>query len=163
MERADSIIRKLEMKPVPGEGGCFVRVYTAGKAGETVSGRNAATSILYLLRGGDCSRWHKLLVDEIWMYHAGSAARQLLLFPDGSWSERRIGPDLFAGEVPQSVIPAGTWQSTVLEDRAEQSWGLFGTVCIPGFEYEHYTGGSGAELMKQYPSAAEQIAALGSN
>lgn len=160
MKDGDKIAELSAMEAVPDEGGSFVRTYT-GKT-DSASGEVKATSILYLLRGTEVSRWHKLSCDEIWFYHSGTSARQLLLFPDGSWCERIMGDDLLHGEQLQSVIPAGTWQSTVLTDRSEASLGLFGTVCVPGFEYAKYTGGNTAELIGDYPEAAEKIRDFGS-
>ena len=159
MDSADKIIQKLGLEPVPDEGGAFVRIYTG--ADRSGPDSPSATSILYLLRGTDSSRWHKLSCDELWFYHSGPAAHQLLLFPDGSWSERTIGPDVLKGEMPQSIVPAGVWQSTVLTGGAENAAGLFGTVCIPGFTYAAYTGGKTEDLMKQYPGAAERIRTFG--
>lgn len=161
MNTGDKIVQQLGLEPVPDEGGSFVRIYTGSP--QTGKDSPAATSILYLLRGAECSRWHRLAGDELWNYHAGSSARQLLLYPDGSWDERTIGPDVLSGEKPQSIVPAGTWQSTILTSRAADSWGLFGTVCIPGFEYDHYTGGKTEDLIKQYPDAAERIRVFGKN
>jgi len=66
-----------------------------------------------------------------------------------------------AGEFPQSIIPAWTWQSTVLTDRSEDSWGLFGAVCTPGFEYEDFMKGSTGELIAKYPEAKNRILELG--
>ena len=104
MDSADKIIQKYGLEPVPDEGGSFVRIYTgADRSGPDTP---SATSILYLLRGQESSRWHKLDCDEIWFYHSGSAARQLLLFPDGSWCERIIGPDVLKGERLQSIVPS---------------------------------------------------------
>ena len=109
----------------------------------------------------EISRWHMVKSDEIWMYHAGSPAIQLLLLPDGTFEERIVGPDVLGGEFPQSLIPAWTWQSTVLLDRSEQSWGLFGAVVCPGFEYQDYEEGSAEELLKKYPEAKDRILELG--
>jgi len=158
MRTGDDIARQLKLEPVPDEGGSFARLYTAeAKTGN----RPAASSIVYLLRDREISRWHKLKCDEVWMYHDGTSAVQLLLFPDGKWEERRIGPDIRNGELLQSIVPAGVWQSTVLSRREDDSWGLFGTVCIPGFDYEDYIGGNAEELITRYPAAAEQIRSLG--
>ncbi len=159
MNAGKQITEKLKMEPVPDEGGSFVRIYT----GKCPSGpdRPEATSILYLLRGAEKSRWHKLSCDELWSYHAGSTAHQLLLYPDGSWAEKILGPDVLNGEMPQTIIPSGTWQCTVLSRRTEDSWGLFGTVCIPGFTYDSYCGAEITDLMKNYPEAAERIRSFG--
>ena len=159
MNAGDKIMKQLGLEPVPDEGGSFVRIHTGASLPGSKS--PSVTSILYLLRGTECSRWHKLGCDELWNYHAGETAHQLLLFPDGTWSERTVGPDVMRGEMPQSIVPAGTWQSTVLTRQTTDFWGLFGTVCTPGFEYELYTGGEPAERMKQYPGAAERIRTFG--
>ena len=63
--------------------------------------------------------------------------------------------------MPQSIVPAGVWQSTILTDQSENASGMFGTVCIPGFTYAAYTGGKTEDLMKQYPGAAEWIRTFG--
>ena len=158
MQTGSDIARRLKLEPVPDEGGSFARLYTAeAKTGN----RPAASSIVYLLRSREISRWHKLKCDEVWMYHEGSSAVQLLLFPDGKCEERRIGPDIRNGEQLQSIVPAGVWQSTVLTRREDDCWGLFGTVCIPGFTYDAYCGGEIADLVKNYPEAAERIRCFG--
>ena len=94
-------------------------------------------------------------------YHQGSKALQFLLFQDGSWCERIIGPDILAGEMPQSLVPAWTWQTTLLLDAQEEDWGLFSTVCVPGFEYKDYFSGDPEALLAQYPDAAERLRELG--
>lgn len=123
--------------------------------------KRAATSIYYLLRGTEKSTWHKVASDEIWLYHGGSSAIQLLLFPNGKWEERRIGCDIVHGERPQSIIPAGTWQAAILTDQSEDSWGLFGAVVIPAFEFKDYSPGSGRMLSVQYPFAIKRMQELG--
>ena len=118
MQNADEIIKALEMQRHSREGGYFRETFRSIVKTEATKQRRAGTSILYLLKGTEVSRWHQVRSDEIWMYHAGSTARQILLFPDGSWTERIIGPDILSGEMPQSLIPAWTWQATALTDRS---------------------------------------------
>ncbi len=96
------------------EGGMFRELYRSVVRTHATKQRRAATSIFYMLRARDVSTWHLVKSDEIWMYHAGSSAIQLLLLPDGTFEERVIGPDVLSGEFPQSLVPAWTWQSTVL-------------------------------------------------
>lgn len=161
MSYADQIIKALGMEPVPDEGGSFVRTYTSIVKTQATLQRQAGSAILYLLRGREISRWHRLRADEIWMYHQGAKALQFLLFQDGSWCERVIGPDILAGEMPQSLVPAWTWQATFLPDAQEEDWGLFSTVCVPGFEYKDYFSGDPEALLAQYPDAAERLRELG--
>lgn len=159
---ADAIIEKLNLKPLTAEGGFFHETYRA--ATMLPDGKHSyGTCIYYLMRGNDYSGWHKVSSDEIWLYHAGVPAIQLLLFPDSSWSERIIGPNIFTGQIPQSIIPAGTWQATVLGYRASAAWGLFGAVVFPSFEFADFIVGKGADLVKMYPAAAERMEALGLN
>ncbi|OQA82247.1 MAG: hypothetical protein BWY31_03287 [Lentisphaerae bacterium ADurb.Bin242] len=161
MNTADEIIQALGMTPLRVEGGYFRETYRSIVKTEATRQRRAGTSILYLMKGMDVSRWHRVRSDEIWMYHAGSPALQILLFPDGSWCERVIGPDVLAGEMPQNLIPAWTWQAAVLLDRSEKSWGLFGAVVVPGFEYEDFEEGVASELVKKYPEAEKRIREVG--
>ena len=53
-----------------------------------------------------------LTTTETYHWYAGSALRMLLLRPDGSVAEPVLGPGLDAGERPQVVVPAGTWQGS---------------------------------------------------
>ena len=157
---ANQIIEKLNLQPLTVEGGFFHETYRS-----TVmlsdNRHSCGTCIYYLMQGNDYSNWHKVASDEIWLYHAGVPAIQLLLFPDGTWTERVIGPDILNGQVPQSLIPAGTWQSAVLLSRKPADWGLFGAAVFPSFEYADFTPGHGNELAQIYPAAAARLNELG--
>ena len=161
MHDAKDIIAALKLEPLSIEGGFFKEVYRSKVQATTPSQRCAGTSIYYMMTAKDISAWHKVASDEIWLYHAGSSAVQLLLFPDGSWTERVIGPDVLDGQVPQSLIPAGTWQAAVLLERDGNSWGLFGALVCPGFEYADFQGGDAGELSEKWPGAKARMAALG--
>ena len=63
---------------------CFllVKVYVSGTAKD--GDRECLTHIYYLLRGEDFSRLHKLNIDEIWHYYAGTSPIQLdVIHSDG--------------------------------------------------------------------------------
>jgi predicted cupin superfamily sugar epimerase len=157
---AKQVIEHLKLEPLTVEGGYFKETY---RSTEILAQRERCigTSIYYLLKTGELSRWHRVKSDEIWIYHLGASAIQLLLFADGSWEKRIIGGNLTAGHVPQSIIPAGTWQAAVLYPGATESWGLFGAVVFPGFEYADFEEGTGRELMRLYPGAAADMIELG--
>lgn len=144
---ADQIIEKLKLIPLENEGGYFHEFYrsTSLAADER---HVCGTSIYYLLRGADVSRWHKLALDEIWYYHAGSSARQRILHPDGTLEEVLIGSDVMNGEKPQQLIPAGCWQTAVLTDQSSESWGLFGAAVFPGYELADVAFSSDQEIEK---------------
>ena len=157
---ADIIIEKLKLQPLTVEGGYFYETYRSTSM--LADGQHSCgTCIYYLMKGNDYSNWHKVASDEIWLYHAGTPAIQLLLFSDGTWTERVIGPDIMDGQVPQSFIPAGTWQAAVLLSREPADWGLFGAAVFPSFEYADFTVGSGRELARTYPAAAVRMHELG--
>ena len=156
--KADEVIARLELAPLGVEGGFFLETYrSARSAGE---GRCCGTSIYYLLRGDDRSAWHKVASDEIWYFHAGSAARQLVIEPGGKLRDVLIGPPELPGALPQSVIPAGSWQSAVLLERGTDDWGLFGAAVFPGFEYADFTGGSNDEVIALFPQWEKLIRAF---
>ena len=113
------------MDPHP-EGGHYVETWR-GPAG--ADGRACATAIYFLLRRGERSHWHRVDASEVWLHHAGDP----LLLRIGD-REVTLGPDLAAGERPQAVVPAGTWQSA--EPVGE--WSLVSCVVSPGFEFEHF-------------------------
>ncbi len=162
MTDSQRIIDSLGLKPLPEEGGYFKETYRSKTLALTGKPRSSGTCILYLMTAKDVSAWHKVESDEIWLYHAGSPAIQLLLFPDGSWTERVIGPNIEAGQTLQSVIPAGTWQAAILRDKRDpQAWGLFGATVCPGFEYEDFSAGKGPELAAKFPAAAKRMRELG--
>ncbi len=152
---AEQIITKLKLEKHI-EGGYFREIYRS--SARAADGRHAAaTSIYYLLPGSARSAWHRVACDELWAWHAGTTPlRQFLIFPEGSCGERTIGPDS-----PQSVIPAGTWQTTLTESRSPDDWALIGAFCAPGFEYADYTPGDPAALGKMFPAAMEKFSKSG--
>ena len=96
MADAQEIVQALQLQEHR-EGGSFREVYRSIVKTQATKQRRAATSIFYMLRGKQVSRWHLVKSDEIWMYHAGSSAIQLLLLPDGTFEERVIGSDVLGG------------------------------------------------------------------
>ena len=146
---AEQIIELLHMTPLAMEGGFCSEEY--GSEWRLPDGRRAGSTIYYLLRGGDRSRWHKLSHDEIWFFHDGCAALQEQILPDGSYCCLTIGRDLLHGERPQLLVPGGTWQTTRLIDSDPNAWGLFSTVVVPGFEYSDFVGATEEEIRALFP------------
>lgn len=126
----------LELEPHP-EGGWFRRTWAAGHAVDTPGGeRPAATCIHYLLAPGEQSRWHVVLSDELWLWH-GPGALELSFGgeeaePSDAPQTVVLGPDLAAGQRPQWVVPAGTWQAARLAGDTEV---LVTCVVSPGFDF----------------------------
>lgn len=131
MDEADRIIETLGLAPHP-EGGWFRQTWVA----EAADGRRASgTSILFLLREGERSHWHRVDATEIWHFHAG-APLILSIAPHrtGPASDLRLGPRLLDGEMPQGIVPTGHWQAA----RSTGDWTLVGCTVSPGFRYEGF-------------------------
>jgi hypothetical protein len=129
---AEEIIGMLGLEPHP-EGGWYRQTWVAEAApGE----RPAGTAILFLLRAGERSHWHRVDAVEIWHFHAGAPLMLSLAETDeGPASVRVLGPDLLAGQSPQFVVPKDWWQSA----RSTGDWTLVGCTVSPGFRFEGFT------------------------
>jgi predicted cupin superfamily sugar epimerase len=161
---ADDVIRLLDLRPHPVEGGFFRETYRSPEAIPASAlprhraDRSVGTAIYYLLKPGHVSEMHVLPGDEVFHFYLGSPVRMLQLWPDGTGTEVILGPDLAAGQVPQAVVPAGVWQGTHLI--AADGFALLGATMAPGFDYADYTGGSRAELTAKWPAFAAMIERL---
>jgi predicted cupin superfamily sugar epimerase len=123
---ADDVIAHLGLKPHP-EGGWYRETFR-DEPGHT--GRAHSTAILFLLKAGEESRWHR--VDAVEMFHWYGGAPLLLEVKDGETRhEYRLGSNLAAGEHPQGRVPAGAWQTA----RSLGAWTLLGCTVAPGFDF----------------------------
>ena len=122
---AESIIEALGLQPHP-EGGHFRELHR-----ETApdGGRGAITSILFLLRAGEVSAWHRVDATEIWYFHAGAPLRLRV----GS-GESILGRDPTQGQMPQAVVPAHAWQSA----ESLGDWTLVGCAVAPAFVFDGF-------------------------
>ncbi len=127
IETAAAIIRRLELQPHP-EGGWYRETWK----GPDIGGRASGTAILFLLRAGERSHWHRVDADEIWLWHAG--APLVLSMGVDQAGETRLGPDVLGGEVVQAVVPAGWWQAA----QTTGAWTLVSCTVSPGFRFEGF-------------------------
>jgi predicted cupin superfamily sugar epimerase len=156
---AEDVIRALDLRPHPVEGGYFRETYRAATTVTAHGGtRSAGTAIYYLLKPGHVSELHVLPGDEVFHFYMGSPVRMLQLWPDGSGCEITLGPNLSAGEAPQVVVPGGVWQGTRL--LGDTGFALLGCTVAPGFDYADYTSATRAELTARWPAFAKQIEGL---
>jgi uncharacterized protein len=131
------LARALGLAPHP-EGGWFRRTWTSGHA-LTPPGypgpRASATAIHYVLAPGEESRWHRVRSDELWCWHRGPAL-SLVLGGDGEapGDEHPIvlGDRVEDGQVPQALVPGGTWQRAA--PRGADAEVLVTCVVSPGFD-----------------------------
>ena len=124
---AADIIARLELQPHP-EGGHYRETFRDPRL--DASGRSLSTAIFFLLARNERSHWHRIDAVEIWHYYAGHALT-LQIADHGGQRSVRLGPDLAAGEVPQTTVPAQAWQAA----ESTGDWTLVGCTVAPGFEF----------------------------
>ena len=129
MTEADRIIEALGLAPHP-EGGHYRETFRDVAGGD---GRARSTAILFLLKAGERSHWHRVDAVEIWHYHAGAPLN--LEIVDGSKEEIiRLGAAIHDGEIPQVTVPARAWQAA----ESLGDWTLVGCTVAPGFTFEGF-------------------------
>lgn len=104
------------------EGGWFKEMWKASKLipSEVLgpaysSARASASSVYFLLHPDETSAWHRVLSDELWLYHAGGPLK-LTLGGDGDRPMEGgetfvLGMDTSSGQAPQALVPASVWQT----------------------------------------------------
>jgi predicted cupin superfamily sugar epimerase len=128
---ADAVIEALGLRPHP-EGGWYAETWRAPAA---EAERPTSSAILYLLRAGEESRWHRVDADEIWQFSAGDPLEVRVAAAGSPVERHRLGGDVAAGERPQVVVPAGAWQAA----RPLGTWTLVGCIVAPAFSFDGFT------------------------
>jgi len=124
---ADEVIAHLKLAPHP-EGGWYRETFRDESGHQ---GRPHSTAILFLLKAGEVSRWHRVDVVEMWHWYGGAPLLLEVADEAGTRREYKLGPDLIAGEHPQGLVPARAWQSA----RSLGAWTLLGCTVAPGFDF----------------------------
>ncbi|MBR2548315.1 MAG: cupin domain-containing protein [Eubacterium sp.] len=153
---AEQIIEKLGMVPLTQEGGMVLEAYKS-KA-RTDAGKMAGSAIYFLLRDQAFSSLHRLAGDEMYHFYLGDPVELTELLPDGSVKTTVLGSGILDGECVQHLVPAGNWQGSRLKDGG--SWALLGTTMCPGYTDDIYEHGDRDSLIREYPSAADEILRL---
>ena len=117
------LVARLDLEPHP-EGGWYRRTY--------VDPDGRASSILYLLVGGDASRWHRGDAVEIWNFCAGDPLDLEVASTGSPVATSRLA--IVDGASPQIVVPAGAWQRAV----ARGAGTLVTCVVVPAFRWEAF-------------------------
>ena len=142
----DQIIDLLDLVSLQPEGGHVHQTWLDERS----------SAIYYLMEAPDFSGLHRLEHLEIWAWHAGDSARMLLIDEAGRVTEPVLGPDLAAGERPQVIVPAGTWQAA----EPLGSWTLVSTFMAPPYSDAIITFADARDLAGRHPDHAERIRRL---
>ena len=160
---ANEVIKALDLKPLPEEGGYYRETYRSEKinAPATVVGipsneqRAISTAIYYLVVPESFSALHRIKSDEVFHFYGGDPVEMIQIDEDGNISRYILGSDVLAGQHPQVVVKRNTWQGLKLQPGGK--WALMGTTVSPGFEFADFEVGSREELKKQYPQHCDDI------
>jgi uncharacterized protein len=159
---ANDVIKKLDLKPLPEEGGYYKEIYRAEgtipkESLPKHSGkRNYSTSIYYLITPEEFSGLHRVASDEIFHFYLGDPVKMIQIYPSGKLEEIVLGPELKKDQAPQVVVKNGVWQGTRLIEGGK--WALMGCVVAPGFEFEDFETKSRSTLIKEFPQHKRIIA-----
>ncbi|OQY29757.1 MAG: hypothetical protein B6244_02925 [Candidatus Cloacimonetes bacterium 4572_55] len=168
MKKCNYWIDKLGLTPHP-EGGYYKETYRS----DEVFSRSAlpdrycgdrvfSTAILFLLKSGQCSHFHRLQTDEIWHYHAGSPLTLHLIAPDDSYTALGLGADPDNGLAFQRVIKRGSWFGATVSASCKRSdtFSLVGCTLSPGFDFADFELCDREDLIRQFPAHQEIILKL---
>jgi uncharacterized protein len=134
--RAELLIRDLGLQPHP-EGGHYAEVHRS----------RAVTTIYFLLRGEEKSRWHRVRSEEIWHFYEGAPLELLQLSPDGGDLERILLGPWSDRQRPVHCVPASHWQAA----RSRGEFTLVGCTVAPAFQFADFS------LLKDSPALADMV------
>jgi len=162
MIQAQDIIEKLNLKPLPQEGGFFHETYRSSHMLAPASldhrypgPRSVCTAIYYLITQETFSALHRITGDEIFHFYCGDPVEMFQMDSSGTLTLQTMGNRVMEGEIPQVIVPGGFWQGLRLKPGG--SWALMGTTVAPGFEFEDFEVGDRQTLAAAYPQHRQQI------
>lgn len=158
------IVDRFDLQPLEPEGGYFRQTYKKPSESpiEVQEDRKPqATAILYLITGSNFSAWHRVPHDETFHFYSGNSVELIMINANGDLQVVSLGPDILTGEVPQYVVPGGTWQALRIKTpKSKDSWSLMGTTMAPGFDFNEFDLGDRAALLREFPQHANIIEEL---
>ncbi|MBV9945942.1 MAG: cupin domain-containing protein [Myxococcales bacterium] len=147
----------LGLRPHP-EGGLYRETFRAPLRVAAPRGERAAsTAVYFLLPAGGLSALHRVAADEVWHHYDGDAVDLHTIDKHGVHAMTPLGRDLAAGERPQRVVPAGSWQAAIA---VGPRYALCGCTVAPGFEFDDFDLPSRAELARRFPQHEALLARL---
>ncbi len=119
MNPADVLIARLDLQPHP-EGGHYRETFRDGE------GRGHSSAILFLLKAGEVSWWHRIDAAEVWHFHRGAPLELSI-----GKTVHILGPEIENSQSPQLVVPPHAWQMA----RSLGDYTLVGCTVAPGFDF----------------------------
>lgn len=154
----DYFVKNLGLIPHP-EGGFYRETYRSETLIEPFhkgEEKNISTGIYFLLTEGNFSAFHRIKSDEMLHFYAGAHLVVHVINTQGEYYTLKIGLDLEHGQVPQAIIPAGSWFAS----ETSGVFSLIGCTVSPGFDYKDFELAKQSELSQLYPTHSSTIKRL---
>lgn len=160
---ARELIERLNLVPLPEEGGYYRETYRAdaGLIAARAYGIDAntdrcpGTAIYYLVVPESFSALHRVRSDEMFHFYAGDAAEMIQIDEAGELTRFVLGNDIAAGQTPQVLVRRGVWQGVRLLPGGK--WALMGCTVAPGFEFEDFEVAPREQLQETFPQHRKEI------
>ena len=163
-KNAEFWIKKLGLKPHP-EGGYYREVYHSDEIilkehlpSRYESHRSFSTSIYFLLKKSQISKFHRLKSDEIWHFYSGSSLFIYIIEEKGKLQKIKLGPDAENREQFQYAVKRGSWFGAEISNK--NSYSLIGCTVAPGFDFKDFKLGKQPQLLKKFPEYKDIIKKL---
>ena len=127
---AEAVAAAFGLLPHP-EGGHYRETWRDRPAD---GGRGAGTAILFLLKKGDVSHWHRVDAAELWIWQAGAPLRLEVSGDGDAVAATTLGPSPGEGHELQGLVPPAAWQSA----RSLGAWTLVTCTVAPAFRFEGF-------------------------
>jgi predicted cupin superfamily sugar epimerase len=159
---AEEVIKKLDLSPLPDEGGYYRQTYksdiefpTNGFGIDSDPMRRISTAIYFLETPDGFSALHRNKSDEVYHFYAGDPVEMIQIDNSGALSRFVLGSDMLNNQSPQVVAPKGIWQASKL--KAGGRWALMGSTVAPGFEFEDFELADRDRMLLQFPQLGQDI------
>jgi predicted cupin superfamily sugar epimerase len=148
MDELQALIEELGLQPHP-EGGFYKETY---RSPELLSdrNRNLATAIYFILTSDNVSKFHRIVSDELWFFHAGSPITIHLLDKEYGHRAIALGNEFNKGQVPQFCVPGGTIFGSSVDVKG--GYALVSCVVAPGFDFADFELFDRETLLKEFPN-----------
>ena len=111
MKEAIDVIKQLDLKPLPEEGGYYRETYrdnavklSAKSYGiESETARSICTGIYYLVVPESFSALHRVKSDEVFHFYSGDPVEMIQIDQSGNLKRFTIGNDIFSGQVAERL------------------------------------------------------------
>lgn len=162
MATAQEVIRQLDLKPLPEEGGYYREIYRSSqiftaKALPSHPGQRCfSTLIYYLITPEEFSGLHRVKGSlEVFHFYAGDAVKMVQISDSGERQEIILGRNFANQETPQAIVEPNVWQGTKL--LPEGNWALLGCQVVPGFEFADFEALSRSDFLQRFPQHKETV------